>query len=242
MAKEFRSKLRSLLAGRRDLDRDLRDEIEAQVEFETQANLERGMSAAQARAAARRHAGNLTRIQEEARASWTFASLETFAQDVRYGLRAIRRSPGFAGVVLLTLALGIGANTAIFSVVNAVLLRPLPFPAAERLVQLGEADPKAEGISVTWINFHHWRAENRSFEAMAGFHTAHFTLTGRGDAALTRAGVVTSEFFDLTGARTVIGRVFDAADDRPGAAPVAVLDHRFWTTKLGADPAVLGST
>ena len=96
-------------------------------------------------------------------------------RDRRYGLRGIRRSPGFSLVVVLTLALGIGANTAIFSVVNAVLLRPLPYPAAERLVRLGESDPNAEGISVTWVNYQHWRNENHSFEDMAGLDTTHLT-------------------------------------------------------------------
>ena len=185
--------------------------------------------------------GNLTRIQESARDAWTFPRLETLAQDLRYGLRGMRRSPGFSLVVVLTLALGIGANTAIFSVVNAVLIRPLPYPAADRLVRLGESDPKAEGISVTWVNYQHWRAENHSFEDMAGFHTAHLTLTGRGPALFTRAATVTSGFFGLTGAKPLLGRVFGDAEDRPGAPLTAVLGYQFWLDKLGADPHILGA-
>jgi hypothetical protein len=242
MLREWRSKLYRILTGRRGLAGDLSAEIEAHVEFEVEENMARGMPPDEARAAARRHAGNLTRIQERAAEAWSFPPLETIAQDVRYGVRGIRRSPGFSLVVVLTLALGIGANTAIFSVVNAVLLRPLPYPAAERLVWLGESDPKAEGISVTWVNYQHWRSENHSFEDMAGFQTAHLTLTGRGDPLFTRAGLVTYGFFGLVGAHPVLGRLFSASDDQPGAAPTAVLDYQFWTGKMGADPAVLGAT
>jgi len=242
MIREWWSKLCRILAGRRGLAGDLSAEIDAHLEFEIQENLERGMPPDEARRAARRHVGNLTQVQERAAEAWSFPSLETTAQDLRYGLRGMRRSPGFSLVVVLTLALGIGANTAIFSVVNAVLLRPLPYPAAERLVWLGESDPKAEGISVTWVNYQHWRDENHSFEDMAGFHAVHLTLTGRGEPLFTRAGVVTHGFFGLVGAHPMLGRVFSAADDQPGAAPTAVLDYRFWIGKLGADPGVVGAT
>ena len=236
------SKLYRMLAGRGALAEDLEAELASQLEFEIQENLARGMPPEEARAAARRHAGNLTRIQERAREAWNFPAFETTMQDVRYGFRGIRRSPAFAAVVILTLALGIGATTAIFSVVNTVLLRPLPYPSAERLVYLGESDPKAEGISVTWVNYQHWRKENHSFEEMAGFRTAHLSLTGRGEALFTRAGLVTSGFFSLVGAKPLLGRVFGPSEDRPGAAPTLVLGYQFWASKLGADPRVLGAT
>ena len=242
MLREWWSKLCRTLAGRRGLASDLSAEIDAHLEFEIQENIARGMPPDEARRAARRHVGNLTLIQERAVDAWSFPSLESTAQDLRYSLRGIRRSPSFSLVVVLTLALGIGANTAIFSVVNAVLLRPLPYPAAERLVWLGESDPKAEGISVTWVNYRHWRDENHSFEDVAGFDAAHLTLTGRGEPLFTRAGLVTCGFFGLVGAHPVLGRVFSAADDYPGAAPTVVLDYQFWTGKLGADPSVLGAT
>src|ERR1039458_1678740 len=242
MIREWWSKLCRILTGRQGLAGDINAELAAHLEFEIQENIARGMPPDEARAAARRHVGNLTQIQERAADAWSFPSLETIAQDVRYGLRGIRRSPGFSLVVVLTLALGIGANTAIFSVVNAVLLRPLPYPAAERLVWLGESDPKAEGISVTWVNYQHWRNENHSFEDMAGFQTAHLTLTGRGEPLFTRAGLITYGFFGLVGVHPVLGRVFNAADDQPGAASTVVLDYRFWIDKLGADPGAVGAT
>ena len=240
--RECWSKLCRTVAGRRGLADDLNAEVEAHLALEIQENLARGMSPDEALSSARRHIGNLTQIKERAREAWSFPRLETFVQDLRYGLRGIRRSPGFSLVVILTLALGIGANTAIFSVVNTVLLRPLPYPAAERLVWLGESDPKAEGISVTWVNYQYWRKENHSFEDLAGFHTAHLTLTGRGEALFTRAGVVTSGFFRLVGAKPLLGRLFNAEDDRPGGTPTVVLSHQFWVDKLGADPHVLGAT
>ena len=231
MLREWWPKLCRMLTGRRGLARDLRAEIDAHLEFEIQENLARGMPPDEARAAARRHVGNLTRINEAAREAWSFPSFETIAQDLRYGLRGMRRSPGFSLVVMLTLALGIGANTAIFSVVNAVLLRPLPYPAAERLVWLGESDPKAEGISVTWVNYRHWRNENHSFEDMAGFETAHLTLTGRGEPLFTRAGVVTHGFFGLVGAHPrarsrIWRRRRPAGRSRHGRARLPVLDRQ----------------
>lgn len=136
-----------------------------------------------------------------------------------------------------------GANTAIFSAVYAVLLKPLPFPSGQRLVWLGEAVPSTDGgISVTWLNFQHWTNENHTFVAMAGFDTIDHTLTGRGQAVLTHAGAVTSQFFALTGSRAMLGRLFTASDDDPHAPPVVVVNHAFWVKTLGADPQIVGKT
>src|SRR5690349_16654523 len=159
--REFWSKVRALAAGRREIDDDLAEELESHVEMQTRAFLDLGMPPAEARAAALRHVGNGAAIAERARDAWTFPSLESLLNDIRYGLRAIRRAPGFSAVVILTLALGIGATTAIFSVVHEVLLKPLPYPGGERIVTLGESTGRAEGISVTWVNFKNWRDSNR---------------------------------------------------------------------------------
>ena len=167
---------------------------------------------------------------------------EILLRDLRYGLRGLRRAPAFSAIVILTLALGIGANTAIFSVVHAVLLKPLPYPEPERLVRLGESTGEANGISVTWTNYLHWRDENRTFEAMAGFEQAHFTLTGRGDPLFTRAAMISHDFFPLVGQRPLLGRLFVESDDRSGAPPTVVLSYKFWMDKLGGDPAILGAT
>src|SRR5215472_11901204 len=240
--RELWSKICRALRLRRGLHDDLTDEMRAHLEFLIDENIEHGMSEDEARAAARRRFGNETRTLERAGEAWQFPGFETFLRDVHYGLRGIRRSPGFSLVLVLTLALGIGANTAIFSVVYSVLLRPLPYPLAERLVRLGESTAKASGISVTWINYQHWRNENTVFEDMAGFSWADLTLTGRGEATLTHAGLVTHTFFNLTGYKPLLGRLFTDEDDQPGAAPAVVVTAEFWSGTLGNDPAVLGGT
>jgi putative ABC transport system permease protein len=240
--REWWSKVCQILHRRRGLDDDLKDELRSHLDFLIEENVAGGMPTEEARATARRRFGSEMTTRERAREAWQFPNLEAILQDLRYGLRGVGRSPSFSLVVILTIALGIGANTAIFSVVYAVLLRPLPYPAGERLVWLGESTPKAPGISVTWINFQHWRNENHSFEDLAGFENADLTMTGRGEAVLTHAGVVTSSFFPLTGWQPLLGRLFTESDDRPGAAPTVVVSGEFWEKTLGSNPGVLGAT
>ncbi len=165
----------------------------------------------------------------------------TVMQDLRSGFRAIRKAPGLSTVVILTLALGVGVNTAMFSVIYAVLLAAPPYPAGERLVDLWEKT-SGQNIPVSWINFQHWRSENHTFEDIAGYETADLTLTGRGDARLTHAGVVSASFFLLTGWRPAMGRLFSDADDRTGAMPVAVLSGEFSARVLGDSTRAIGST
>jgi predicted permease len=240
--REWWSKICRALHLRNGLDGDLSDEIQTHLDLITAENIERGMPPSEARAAARRAFGNLTTTREKAREAWQFPRFETSLQDIRYGLRGIRRSPSFSLVVILTLALGIGANTAIFSVVYSVLLRPLPYPSGERLVWLGESTAKAAGISITWINFEHWRHDSDSFENMGAFADEDLTLTGRGDAVLTHELLVTSSFFQLTGVRPALGRLFTDPDDTPGAAPTVVATADCWQSKLGGDSNVVGES
>jgi predicted permease len=242
LMREWWSKICSALHLHSGLDSDLSDEMQAHLDLMTSENVERGMATEEARASARRAFGNLTRTQENARQAWQFPRFETILQDIRYGLRGIRKAPSFSAVVILTLALGIGANTAIFSVVYSVLLRPLPCPHGERLVWLGESTAKAKGISITWINFEHWRSENTAFEKMALFGGTDFTLTGRGDAVLTHAMLVSGGFLQLTGAKPALGRAFLDSDDKPGAAPTVVVTLNFWQSTLGGDPKVVGAS
>ncbi len=241
--REWWAKFRRVLTGaRRGIAEDLSEEIESNLALETEDNIAKGMQPDDARRAARRHFGNATLTRERAQDAWSFMSLENFLQDVRYGLRGIRKSPTYSLIIILTLALGIGANTAIFSVVNSVLLKPLPYPDSERLVWLGESHAKAEGISVTWVNFRAWQKYNRTFEDMAAYQTQQFTLTGRGEPLSTMAGLVTNRFFGLVGSTPLLGRVFTEEEDRFGAASTVVLAHGFWLTKLGGDVNVLGTT
>jgi len=236
------SKIERAQGRRPNLGSELEQEIEVHVEFLIDKYLERGMAPEDARAAARREFGNRTTVRERSYQSWQFRSLENLLQDIGYAVRGIAKAPGFSLMVIATLAVGIGANTAIFSAVYAVLLKPLPFPSAERLVWLGESNAKATGISVTWVNFEHWRAENHSFEAMAGFESADLTLTGRGQATLTHAGLVTNQFFQLTGSRPMLGRLLAASDDQPQSPATLVLTESFWANKLSADPGIIGKT
>jgi predicted permease len=240
--RQWWSKVARALGRRRNLANELQQEMDAHLQFLIDEKLEHGMPPDEARVAARRHFGNPTTVRERSYQSWQFPTFESLLQDLRYATRGIWKARGFSLVVILTLAVGIGANTAIFSAVYAVLLKPLPFPLGERLVWLGESSAKASGISVTWINFMHWRAENHSFETMAGFENTDLTLTGRGQATLTHAGVVTSEFFPLTGSRPMMGRLFTTSDGEPQSAARVVVTETFWAKTLGADAQIIGKT
>jgi putative ABC transport system permease protein len=239
--RQWWSRFRAWATGRHAIDHDLAEEVRSHLQMETESLLNRGMTPEQARATACRRFGNATIVAERAHDAWGFYALESLLKDIRYGFRAMRRSPAFSLVVILTFALGVGINTAIFSVVHAVLLKPLPYPASERLVRLGEANAKSD-FSVTWVNLKNWRESNRTFEDMAGYQFTERTLTGHGDALTTRGLTVTAPYFVLLGMRPLLGRLFDQNDDRPGAAAVVVLSHQFWSSRLGGDPNVVGTS
>jgi putative ABC transport system permease protein len=240
--REWWSKLRACLAGRRAVDGEVADEMQAHIEMDADRYMEEGMSRADALAMARRRFGNAARVAENTRDSWGFPWFEGLWKDVRYGVRFICRAPAFSLTVVLTLAAGIGLNTALFSVVHAVLLKPLPYPDAERLVWFGEKVGRGEGVSVTWVNFQHWRDDNRTFDLMAARQFTELTITGRSEPQQTRGLVATAPYFALVGMRPALGRLLGVDDDRPGADPVIVLNHRFWSGHLGGDPGILGAT
>src|ERR1039457_3042492 len=179
------NRFRAWMKGRPGIAEDLAEEMRSNSEIETESNIEGGMGSEQPRAAARRHFGNSTLVAERARDAWGFPSLESFLNDIRYGFRAMRRAPAFSVVVILTFALGVGVNTAIFSVVHSVLLKPLPYPDAERLVRFREANAKSS-FSVSWGNFKYWREGNHTSEEMAAYQFTDRTLTGRGEPEVTR--------------------------------------------------------
>jgi predicted permease len=165
--------------------------------------------------------------------------MHTLLQDLRYGFRLLLKNPGFSVVAVLTLALGIGANTAIFTVVNAVLLRPLPYPEAGRLVWLSE---RSEEIPTRWIsyaNFLDWQARNQSFEALATIRGWQMTLTGGNEAQSINARMVSADYFRVMGARPLLGRDFLGDTDRFGAPGVTVLSHTFWQSQFGGDPEII---
>ena len=162
-------------------------------------------------------------------------------QDFRYGLRMLRRSPGFAGVAVMALALGIGANTAIFSVVNGVLLHPLPYGEPDRLIRLSESSPDFATMSVACPNFLDWRDQNRSFAGLASYRWEDYDITGSGQPEHASGKMVSADFFRVLGVHPVLGRDFDPRTDRFGTAPVALIGGGLWGRRFGANPAVLGS-
>ncbi|MGJ5815509.1 ADOP family duplicated permease [Paludibaculum fermentans] len=240
--RQWWSRLKGWLTGRDAISGDLAEEIQAHLELDAADREAHGLSREEARRAAQRHFGNPVRVAEQSRDAWGFPALESLLQDVRYAFRAMRRTPALTLVIVLTLALGIGVNTAIFSVLNTVVLKPLPYPAGERLIWLGESTGKANGISVTWVNYQNWLGGNHTLEDMAAFRGVGMTLTGGREALMTRGLAVTSHYFSLLGMRPVLGRFWTAADDRPGATRSVVLNHRFWSEKLGGDPRIAGKS
>jgi putative ABC transport system permease protein len=169
---------------------------------------------------------------------------EPLLQDLRYAIRALRKSPAFTAVALATLALGIGANTAIFSVVNAVLLEPLPFPDSGRLVAFYQTLP-AKGVTsagVSFPNYSDFASRSRSFEQLGAIRMHDYTLTGQGEPALVVGGTVTGNVFAMLRTRPLLGRGLGASDEAPDAASVAVLSERLWRERFGGDPAAVGST
>jgi predicted permease len=221
-----------------ELDQEMREHIE----IETRDNIERGMTPDEAHYAALRKFGNVTRAQEEAREVWSLVWLEQMWQDVRYAARMLRKSPGFTAVAVLTLALGIGANTAIFSVVYAVLLRPLPYANPGQLVLVFQSKPQDQVpfTGLSYVNFAECRAQSRAFAEMAANQAHELTLTGVGQPSHLSTMVVTPEIFSLLQAQPLLGRTFLPEDGKRGAAAVVILSENLWRSQFGADPNLVG--
>ncbi len=213
------------------------------MQMETDSNVARGMSEAEARAAAQRKLGNRTRIREEIYRMNTVSVFDTLARDLRYAIRSLRRSPTFALVAIVTLALGIGASTAIFTVVNGVLLRPLAYPEPERLVRLWETIPKESvhrNVVNPW-NFLDWQARTQTFESMAAVTSAQtVNLSGDGEPVSVSGVGVTASFFDVLRVRPEIGRTFTREEEVLGRGLVVILSHELWQSRFGADKGILG--
>ena len=166
----------------------------------------------------------------------------TLIYDLKYGLRMLAKNPGFTAVAVLTLVLGIGANTALFSVVNGVLLNPLPYPEPNQLVTLHESKPNFPTGAISYPNFLDWQKDNHTFSSMAVARGTGFTLTGAGESERIRAEFVTTDFFSLLGVKPLIGRTFAPGEDKIGAAPIALISAGFWERKFGSAGDILGRT
>ena len=214
---------------------NLGDDIRDHIERETRENLERGMAPEEARAAALRKFGNVTRVMEETRAVWISVWMEQLLQDVRYGIRGLRRNPGFAAVVVLTLALAIGMNTAVFSLVNAILVRPLPYPDPDRLVWLGNYNRFFKAEMVGSPDYVDWKDQATSFAGMVAYGTRGYTLaTAEGTGQHVLADV-TTDFWGISGAHPALGR-FPGPEDRDGI----VLSDELFAREFHRDPHVVG--
>jgi predicted permease len=218
---------------------ELREELRTHLEMAARDRVERGDARDTATQAAQREFGNIGLVQQITREQWGGIWLDELLQDLRYGARMLRKNPGFAAVAILTLALGIGANTAIFSVINGVLLDPLPFPHAEQLVTIHESKPNFEFGSISYPNFRDWQKDNHTFSGMAISRAYDFSLTGSGEAEQVRGRFVSSDFFPLLGVNPVLGRNFLLGEDEIGAAPIAMISAGLWKRKFGSSADIL---
>jgi putative ABC transport system permease protein len=229
------------LFARQRIDADLSEEIRGHLDERVDELVAAGVAREDAVAQARRQFGNVTRIEEQARDVWKWPWIEDLFADLRFAVRQLRKSPGFTAAGALTLAIGIGANTAVFSVVDAVMLRPLPFPEAYRLVSVwprGPAGP-AGAFNVSYPNFFDWRNENRVFEHLVSYRSTPISLTGSGDPVQLRGQIVSWDLFPLLKTEPALGRGFRPDDEDAGARTVIVSDT-LWKTRLGGDAGIIG--
>ena len=230
------------LFSRRRLNRDLADEIAEHLNEKTAELIAAGLSPQDAAAAARREFGNLGLIQEDSREIWRWSFIENFAADIRYGARTLRRSPGFAIVVALTLALGIGVNTAIFSVVESVLLRPLPYHDPDRLfaIWINSKEQGTEKLGASMPEFEDYKAQSRSFEYIANLLPGFTYVWDKpGDPRLVQCTGVSFDFFPMLGIQPLLGRLYTPQEYHVDGVQV-VLSHKFWKEQFGGDPRILG--
>jgi putative ABC transport system permease protein len=236
-------RVKALFSGEildRDMDKEMRVHLDLLVEEYERA----GMSPEEARRAASRRFGNLLRIKERGRDIRGAGILEDILRDALYAVRNLRRTPAFTSTVVLTLAIGIGANTSLFSVIDHLLIRPVPYPQGEQLVMVYESLPqlKLERADVSPANWLSWQRESRSFEALAAWGANGMTLTGEGEPERLNGQSVSAEFFDLLRVRPSLGRTFTSDDDQPSTHRVVVLSDGFWRRRLGGTPNVIGKT
>jgi putative ABC transport system permease protein len=229
--------------GKDDAERELSAEIASHLQMHITDNLRAGMTAEEARRQAMIKLGGVEATKEIYRERRGLPLLETLIQDFRYGLRALRKNPGFTAIAVITLALGIGANTAIFSMVNALLLHPYDFRDLDRLVRVWESRGVDEGFDARWItaaDADDLRNGTQVFEELATYRCPDFNLTADGEAQSVRGCGVSANFFDVLGVSPAMGRTFNAAEQPPGAGQVAIISHGFWQRWFGGDPSVLG--
>ena len=222
---------------------DLSDEIQSHIQERTDDLVARGMPRADAELAARRAFGNVTTVQETARDVWRFDSfIDNLAGDVRLALRGLVHKPGYTIAVILTLALGIGANAVVFALVNGVVLKPLPYPHADRLIAVSQISDEGGSEALTDFTYAEWKATTKSVDMVAAYEEIPAVL-GLPDGPIRASGLkVTHPYFSIFGVRPLIGRLFDSTEALPGAPQVVLLSEQLWRGRFGADSAIVGRT
>jgi putative ABC transport system permease protein len=234
------SRIRGWLSAR-GVDEDFAQELDAHLELLTEQNIRRGMTPEEALRSARVRLGGMTQLRETYRELGGLPVIETFFEDVRYALRTLRKSPGFTLVCVLTLGLGIGASTAIFSVVNGVLLRPLPYPNNGRLVRIEERHPGESAANFTYASYLDIEYESKSLESISAFRPWSFNLAGEGEPEQVSGALVSATFFSALGSKPFLGRTIRAEDDQPGGDNyVVVLSYALWQSRFGSDHGIIG--
>src|SRR5215813_397078 len=232
-------RLRSLLR-RAQVEQELDEELRYHIERQTEELIAKGMTEEEARYAALRAIGGVEQRKEECRDMRRVRLIENLIQDLRYGLRTLRRSPGFTAVAVLTLALGIGANTAIFSLFEGIVLAPLPYREAERLVTVWYSISVNPRIYPSAPDFQDWRRNARSFEQMVAIGWRARDLTNPGTPEHLGGREISSGFFSMLGVNLRLGREFSSQEDQPGGDPVVIISNRLWQDRFGASPEALG--
>ena len=230
------------LRWRQRKEEDLEAEIQSHLEMATRDRIAGGETAEQARQSIRREFGNVGLVKEVTREMWGGVSLESYGQDVRFGLRMLRKNPGFSLIAILTLGLGIGANTAIFSVVNAVLLRSLPYPQAGQLVMVWQGGQRGEPgrMPLSPPELMDYRAQQQIFQHLAAHTMADANLSGSGEPERLRAAVVSQDWFGVLSVRPSAGRVFVPEEHQPGQNNSVVISHDLWQRRFGGDTNLVG--
>jgi putative ABC transport system permease protein len=228
------------LSDKENVDQELTEEIHAHLDLLTETKIKQGVNPDEARRAALVELGGVEQVKESVRQVRHGRFLEDLWQDARYATRSLRKHPAFTAIAVLTLALGIGANTAIFSVINAVLLRPLPYQDPDRLVTLLETVADRP-IGVSYPNFVDWRNQNNVFENLAAVRQREsFNLTGAGESERLQGRLVSANFLSTLGVKPILGRDFVNEDDRPGVARAVILSHALWQRRFGGDQSIIG--
>ena len=241
MFKRLGRRFRALVGGA-TLDRQMDQELQFHLDLETNRLVQQGLPPDEARTRALRTFGGVEKVREECREARRTSWADTLGRNTRYAWRALRRQPGYVAAVIVTLGLGIGANTAMFSVIDGVLLKPLPYPGSDRLVLIKEAAPLAgqDEVGVSIRELYDYREQLKDFDGLVEFHSMSFDLINRGEPDRVSTGVVSANFFDVLRVRPVLGRTFVASDEKHGAEAVLVLSYEYWQTRFAGDPKIIG--